>query len=82
MAARPTADAFSRANYLAAVANRVDSYWVPDHINGQTPRPLWGPKYTAAAPLLQSPDAAMEAWTLLGTSPCEGDSTACAWVSV
>jgi hypothetical protein len=34
MAARPTADAFSRANYLAAVAGRVDSYWVPDHING------------------------------------------------
>jgi phthiodiolone/phenolphthiodiolone dimycocerosates ketoreductase len=66
MAARPTADAFTRANYLAAVAGRVDSYWVPDHINGQTPRPLWDPKYTAAARLLQSPDAAMEAWTLLG----------------
>jgi hypothetical protein len=30
MAARPTADAFSRANYLAAVAGRVDSYWVPE----------------------------------------------------
>jgi len=67
MAARPTADAFTRANYLAAVAGRVDSYWVPDHINGQTPRPLWDPKYTAAARLLQSPDAAMEAWTLLGS---------------
>jgi hypothetical protein len=38
LAARPTGDAFSRANYLAAVANRADSYWVPDHINGQTPR--------------------------------------------
>ncbi|WP_110809386.1 LLM class flavin-dependent oxidoreductase [Mycolicibacterium porcinum] len=67
MAARPTADAFSRANYLAAVANRVDSYWVPDHINGQTPKSLWDPKYTAAARLLRSPDAAMEAWTLLGS---------------
>jgi phthiodiolone/phenolphthiodiolone dimycocerosates ketoreductase len=67
MAARPTADAFSRANYLSAVAGRVDSYWVPDHINGQTPRPLWDPKYTGAARLLQSPDAAMEAWTLLGS---------------
>lgn len=67
MAARSTVDAFSRANYLAAVANRVDSYWVPDHINGQTPRPLWDPKYTAAARLLRSPDAAMEAWTLLGS---------------
>ena len=67
MASRPTADMFSRANYAAAVANRVDSYWVPDHINGQTPRPLWDPKYTVAARLLQSPDAAMEAWTLLGS---------------
>src|SRR6478609_2704675 len=67
MAARVRVDAFSRANYLGAVANRVDSYWVPDHINGQTPRPLWDPKYTASARLLRSPDAAMEAWTLLGS---------------
>lgn len=66
MAGRPTVDAFSRVNYAAAMANRVDSYWVPDHINGQTPRPLWDPRYTAASRLLQSPDAAMEAWTLLG----------------
>jgi phthiodiolone/phenolphthiodiolone dimycocerosates ketoreductase len=67
MAARPTVDAFSLLNYLGAVANRVDSYWVPDHINGQTPRPLWDKTYTAAARLLRSPDAAMEAWTLLGS---------------
>lgn len=66
MAARPTVDAISRANYLGAVVNRLDSYWVPDHINGQTPRPLWDTKYTASARLLRSPDAAMEAWTLLG----------------
>lgn len=66
MAARPTVDAFSRASYLGAVANRVDSHWVPDHINGQTPRPRWDAKYTASARLLRSPDAAMEAWTLLG----------------
>ena len=46
MAGRPSVDTYSRASYLAAVANRVDSYWVPDHINGQTPRPLWDPKYT------------------------------------
>ncbi len=67
MAARPTVDAISRASYLGAVANRVDSYWVPDHINGQTPRPLWDSKYTASARVLRSPDAAMEAWTLLGS---------------
>ena len=67
VAARPTVDAYSRANYFSAVANRVDSYWVPDHINGQTPRPIWDAKYTASARLLRSPDAAMEAWTLLGS---------------
>jgi phthiodiolone/phenolphthiodiolone dimycocerosates ketoreductase len=68
LAGRPSVDSYSRASYLAAVANRVDSYWVPDHINGQTPRPLWGdPKYTASARLLRSLDAAMEAWTLLGS---------------
>ena len=67
MAARPTVDTVTRANYLGAVANRVDSYWVPDHINGQTPRPLWDTKYTASARVLRSPDAAMEAWTLLGS---------------
>ena len=66
MAARGRVDAFSRASYLSGVVNRVDSYWVPDHINGQTPRPLWDKKYTASARLLRSPDAAMEAWTLLG----------------
>ena len=53
LAGRPSVDTYSRASYLAAVANRVDSYWVPDHINGQTPRPLWDPKYTASARLLQ-----------------------------
>ena len=67
MAARPSADTFSRMSYLSAAASRVDSYWVPDHINGVTPRPLWDPKYTATARLLRSPDAAMEAWTLLGS---------------
>jgi len=67
LAGRPSVDSYSRASYLAAVANRVDSYWVPDHINGQTPRPLWDPKYTASARLLRSSDAAMEAWTLLGS---------------
>ncbi len=35
VASRPAADTFTRANYLAAVANRVDSFWVPDHLNPQ-----------------------------------------------
>jgi phthiodiolone/phenolphthiodiolone dimycocerosates ketoreductase len=60
LAGRPSVDTYSRVSYRAAVVDRVGSYWVPDHINGQTPRPLWDPKYTAAARLLRSPDAAME----------------------
>jgi phthiodiolone/phenolphthiodiolone dimycocerosates ketoreductase len=44
LAGRPSVDTYSRTSYVAAVANRVDSYWVPDHINGQTPRPLWDKK--------------------------------------
>jgi phthiodiolone/phenolphthiodiolone dimycocerosates ketoreductase len=60
VAARPTADTFSRMSYLSAAASRVDSYWVPDHINGVTLRPLWDPKYTASARILRSPDAPME----------------------
>jgi phthiodiolone/phenolphthiodiolone dimycocerosates ketoreductase len=56
LAGRPSVDTYSRVSYRAAVVDRVGSYWVPDHINGQTPRPLWDPKYTAAARLLRSPD--------------------------
>ena len=37
IAARPAADTFTRANYLGAVANRVDSFWVPDHLNAIVP---------------------------------------------
>jgi len=81
MAARPTVDAFSRASYLGAVASLLDSYWVPDHINVQTPRPLWDKKYTASARLLKSPDAPMEAWTLLGAWPRADVSTAYALAS-
>ena len=33
IAARPTAEAFSRIDYLSAVARGVDSLWVPDHLN-------------------------------------------------
>ena len=52
LAGRPSVDSYSRASYLAAVANRVDSYWVPDHINGQTPRPLWGSEvHSVGAPV-------------------------------
>ena len=47
LVARPAVDSLTRANYLAAVANRVDSFWVPDHLNALFPRSIWAPKYCA-----------------------------------
>jgi phthiodiolone/phenolphthiodiolone dimycocerosates ketoreductase len=66
VAARPTADTFSRMSYLSAAASRVDSYWVPDHINGVTPRPLWDPKYTASVRILRTrrPDGGQRSRTV------------------
>ena len=66
VAARPAADTFTRANYLGAVANRVDSFWVPDHLNQLFPRSLWKQKYCGATKLLPTVDASMEPWTMLG----------------
>jgi phthiodiolone/phenolphthiodiolone dimycocerosates ketoreductase len=63
---RPRAEAFSRATYLSAALNRVDSFWVPDHLNGLFPRSLWQEKYCGAAKLVPSLDAHMEPWTMLG----------------
>lgn len=45
VAARPVVDTLTRADYLSAVASRVDSFWVPDHLNALFPRSLWQPKY-------------------------------------
>src|ERR1700738_4677622 len=66
IAARPAADSFTRANYLGAVASRVDSFWVPDHLNSLFPRSLWNPKYSGLARLLPSADAYLEPFTMLG----------------
>ncbi len=66
LAARPAADTFTRANYLGAVANRVDSFWVPDHLNQLFPRSLWKQKYCGATKLIPTVDASMEPWTMLG----------------
>jgi phthiodiolone/phenolphthiodiolone dimycocerosates ketoreductase len=66
VASRPSADTFTRASYLGAVANGVDSFWVPDHLNALFPRTLWQPKYCAAARLMPSADAYLEPWTMLG----------------
>jgi phthiodiolone/phenolphthiodiolone dimycocerosates ketoreductase len=66
IAARPSADTFTRASYLGAVASGVDSLWVPDHLNALFPRALWQPKYCGAAKILPSADAYLEPWTMLG----------------
>jgi phthiodiolone/phenolphthiodiolone dimycocerosates ketoreductase len=66
IAARPTADMLTRVSYLGAVASRVDSFWVPDHLNSLFPRSLWQPKYCGAARFVPSADAYLEPWTMLG----------------
>jgi phthiodiolone/phenolphthiodiolone dimycocerosates ketoreductase len=38
LVARPAAETLNRGTYLSAVANRVDSFWVPDHLNQLFPR--------------------------------------------
>lgn len=59
--------AHSRAYYLlGALAGRVDSYWVPDHLNALYPRSLWTPKYCGIAKLLPAGGAYLEPWTMLG----------------
>ncbi|MGE2714262.1 LLM class flavin-dependent oxidoreductase [Mycolicibacterium litorale] len=66
IAARPAADALTRANHLAASVAGLDSFWLPDHLNSLFPRALWRAEYTAAARIVPSPDAYLEPWTLLG----------------
>jgi phthiodiolone/phenolphthiodiolone dimycocerosates ketoreductase len=66
LASRPTAETLTRAQYLSAVATRVDSFWVPDHLNSMWPRSLWKPQYCAGAKLVPTADAWMEPWTMLG----------------
>ena len=63
---RPTAESLTRADYLNALANRVDSFWVLDHLNGLFPRSLWKQKYCGATKLMPTLDAYMEPWTMLG----------------
>jgi len=60
--------AMTRANYLAAAATRIDSFWVPDHLNALMPRSIGTAKYigSAGAKLMPRPDAISEPWTALG----------------
>jgi phthiodiolone/phenolphthiodiolone dimycocerosates ketoreductase len=66
IASRPIAESLTRADYLNALANRVDSFWVVDHLNGLFPRSLWKQKYCGATKLMPTLDAYMEPWTMLG----------------
>jgi phthiodiolone/phenolphthiodiolone dimycocerosates ketoreductase len=66
VAARPTTETFTRVSYLCAQAARVDSFWVPDHLNALFPRSLWSPKYSGAARIVPTADAVLEPWTMLG----------------
>jgi phthiodiolone/phenolphthiodiolone dimycocerosates ketoreductase len=62
----PTAGGLNRASYLGAVAARVDSFWVPDHLNALVPSSLWSEKYCGAVKFAPRADAILEPWTMLG----------------
>jgi phthiodiolone/phenolphthiodiolone dimycocerosates ketoreductase len=58
--------ALVRGNYLTAVASRIDSLWLPDHLNSLLPRAIATPQYLGAAKLIPKIDASLEPWTMLG----------------
>jgi phthiodiolone/phenolphthiodiolone dimycocerosates ketoreductase len=58
--------ALVQASYLTAVATRMDSFWVPDHLNSLFPRSIMTPKYVGTARLAPKVDACLEPWTVLG----------------
>jgi phthiodiolone/phenolphthiodiolone dimycocerosates ketoreductase len=58
--------AVQRVNYLTAVANRVDSFWLPDHLNSLLPRALGSREYFGMTRLAPKIDAYLEPWTMLG----------------
>lgn len=58
--------ALVRAGYLTAAASRLDSFWVPDHLNSPFPRSVTTRKYAGLARLAPKTDAWFEPWTLLG----------------
>src|SRR3981189_2645886 len=64
--ARRSPTALLRANYLTAVASRIDSLWVPDHLNALMPRAIATALYFGAAKLIPKIDAHLEPWTMLG----------------
>ncbi|MET0896804.1 MAG: LLM class flavin-dependent oxidoreductase [Mycobacterium sp.] len=57
---------FTEAGYRSAAAARVDSFWLPDHLNALMPRSVMTPKYTGFAKVVPKVDAYLEPWTSLG----------------
>jgi phthiodiolone/phenolphthiodiolone dimycocerosates ketoreductase len=55
-----------RLSYLTAVATRIDSFWLADHLNSLYPRSMATPKYVGATRLAPKVDANFEPWTVLG----------------
>ncbi len=58
--------ALVRASYLTALAARVDSFWLADHLKSLAPRAIATPKYVGAARVVPKIDAFLEPWTVLG----------------
>jgi phthiodiolone/phenolphthiodiolone dimycocerosates ketoreductase len=55
-----------RSSYLSAVATRLDSFWLTDHLNSLFPRSMATPKYVGTARISPKVDANLEPWTVLG----------------
>lgn len=64
--ARHSPTALVRASHLTAVASRIDSLFVVDHLNALIPRAIATPQYLGAAKLIPKMDAYLEPWTMLG----------------
>lgn len=58
--------ALVHSSYLTAVATRMDSFWLPDHLSSPWPRSIATPKYVGAARIIPKTDAHLEPWTMLG----------------
>lgn len=58
--------ALVRSGYLTAAGNRVDSFWLPDHLSSLFPRSVMTSKYVGTARLVPRIDAHYEPWTVLG----------------
>ena len=63
---RQSPTALVRASHLTAVASRIDSLFVVDHLNSLMPRAIATPQHFGAAKLIPKIDAHLEPWTMLG----------------